>query len=114
MSEKAIERPEAFGLLAEQLLRQGQAGVALQTICAALIQEVCMLQPDPAGAFDRISARLLGTAMGVSAIVDRPGNCGSSGSVTATIEAVTLIAEGQLARDLDMPRSWRRKRGLQA
>jgi hypothetical protein len=105
--------PNVFELIGNQLRMQGQAGIAIQSICAALLSEVCLLHPDPAAALDRISARLLGTAMGISdkfaQVTPDPGR--DTAGITNTIEFVTVLAEDQIAMIDVKPSLWQHNSG---
>jgi hypothetical protein len=68
-----------------------------------------MLHSDPVSSFERIAAHLLEAALDASSVVDGRVNGGDKNmfSMTATLEGVALLAEGQLAINLGMPRTWR-------
>ncbi|KQS78845.1 hypothetical protein ASG25_09455 [Rhizobium sp. Leaf384] len=56
---------KALLLLNQEVRVQGQQIVALQTVVAMLLTEICLLNPPPSDALMRIGARLTGTAAGV-------------------------------------------------
>lgn len=115
MSEKAETNvDDELARFLQGLVRQnyalGQSITGLQATCAALIREICSLSGAPGDTMLRFNAELTGIAAGVA---DRFNNLDmthefDTSEMTATIEAITQLAEeglaaGQIAASVASP-----------